>query len=329
MSDDQGAPMTDPYQVMPPLTAEEYDALRASIAAGYDPAHPVVTDEDGNVLDGHHRQRICAELGITPPAVVLPGLTAGQKHEYAVRANLARRHLTSAQKRELIAAELERDPDRSDREIGRLVGADHKTVGSVRRGEIPHPQRGHALPVGEVKYVKSLHARQDRRDGEQVIQRYQRDVYELPPITVARGRVLVDGFYRWQAYKRQGIAEIRVEDLGNLTDFEILRESVRRNSRHGLQRTSQDDAYAERLIASEGITRGRPTVTTDHPTPAEEGARVERDLRLAELGLPAPKPRKSNGCCRGCGCTRDECAIEAGVECCHACSHINPLQSGY
>jgi hypothetical protein len=139
LADEASHTVAQPYQVMPPLAEAEYEALKASIAAGYDPAHPVVTDENGIVLDGHHRRQVCAELGITPPVVILPGLTEDQKHDYAVRANLACRHLTQLQKRELIAAELERDPSRSDREIGRLCGADHKTVGAVRRGEIPHP----------------------------------------------------------------------------------------------------------------------------------------------------------------------------------------------
>jgi hypothetical protein len=137
-----GTEPEQPYQVMPPLAEAEYEALKASIAAGYDPAHPVVVDENGAVLDGHHRQQVCAGLGITAPIVMLPGLTEDQKHDYAVRANLACRHLTQLQKRELIAAELERGPGRSDREIGRLCGADHKTVASVRQsGEFPQTGR--------------------------------------------------------------------------------------------------------------------------------------------------------------------------------------------
>jgi len=128
------------YQVMPPLDDAEYDALRASIAAGYDPARPVVVDEHGVILDGHHRKRVCDELGIDPPTVVLPGLTEDQKRDYALRVNLACRHLSREQKRALIRAELDRNPQRSDREIGRLCGVDHKTVGVVRRGEIPHPE---------------------------------------------------------------------------------------------------------------------------------------------------------------------------------------------
>lgn len=132
-----------PYQLLPPLTDDEYTALKADIAERYDPAHPVVVDEDGNVLDGHHRFRACQELGITPPTVVLPGLTHEQKCEYALRANLARRHLTTVQKRALIRAELTRDGTRSDRHLGRLLGVDHKTVAAVRRegGEIPHSER--------------------------------------------------------------------------------------------------------------------------------------------------------------------------------------------
>lgn len=149
--------MNEPYQVMPQLTEPEYEALKASIAAGYDPAHPVVTDEDGNTLDGHHRQRACAELGITAPAVILPGLTEDQKHDYAMRANLACRHLTQAQKRELIRAELDRDGSRSDRAIGKLCGVDHKTVGAVRRGEIPHPDDLTMLALQVANRIEDRH----------------------------------------------------------------------------------------------------------------------------------------------------------------------------
>src|ERR1700694_5881422 len=51
------------YQIMPPLTAAEYAALKADIAAhGVQVA--VEMDEEGHVLDGHHRVRACQELAI-------------------------------------------------------------------------------------------------------------------------------------------------------------------------------------------------------------------------------------------------------------------------
>ena len=52
------------FQVLPPLSAEDYAALKSSIAAR-GVLVPVDYDEEGNILDGHHRGQICSELGIT------------------------------------------------------------------------------------------------------------------------------------------------------------------------------------------------------------------------------------------------------------------------
>jgi ParB-like chromosome segregation protein Spo0J len=52
------------YQVTPDLSPDEYQELKADIAArGVQIA--IEYDEDGNVLDGRHRLKACAELGIT------------------------------------------------------------------------------------------------------------------------------------------------------------------------------------------------------------------------------------------------------------------------
>jgi DNA methylase len=51
---------------------------------------------------------------------------------------------------------------------------------------------------------------------------------------------LVDGFHRWQAYRREGISEIAIEDLGNLADIQILKESIQRNAVHGHQLSMKD-----------------------------------------------------------------------------------------
>src|SRR5207249_2882923 len=62
---------------------------------------------------------------------------------YVISANLHRRHLDRAQKRELIAKLLATSPARSDRATAELAKVDHKTIAAVRddleaRGEIPH-----------------------------------------------------------------------------------------------------------------------------------------------------------------------------------------------
>ncbi len=91
------------YQIMPPLTAAEYAALKADIAAhGVQVA--VELDEAGNVLDGHHRVRACRELAIVNyPSLVRVGLTEEQKIEHALVLNLVRRHLTPVQRRAVVA----------------------------------------------------------------------------------------------------------------------------------------------------------------------------------------------------------------------------------
>ena len=131
-----------PYQVMPPLAADEFEALKADIAARGVQV-PVEYDDMGNILDGHHRVQACHDLGITHwPRLVRHGLTEQEKIRHARRLNLDRRHLDRERKRALIAAELRDAPAASDRGIGAGLGVDHKTVGAVRdaletTGEIP------------------------------------------------------------------------------------------------------------------------------------------------------------------------------------------------
>jgi ParB-like chromosome segregation protein Spo0J len=145
------------YQVMPALPAEDYEALKADIAArGVMVA--IEMDEYGNVLDGYNRIKVCRELGINDyPVVVRSGLSEAEKLTHARRVNLLRRHLSQEQRRQLVADELRGDPSRSDRQIAAGLGVDHKTVGAARdrlggTGEIPQLEKttgtdGKARPV--------------------------------------------------------------------------------------------------------------------------------------------------------------------------------------
>ena len=98
----------------------------------------------GEILDGHQRLRACRDLGITNyPRRIIGGLDEDGKRDHAIRANCLRRQLTRQQRRDVIAAELRRDPRRSNRLLAALVGADQNTVRSVRDrlvagAEIPH-----------------------------------------------------------------------------------------------------------------------------------------------------------------------------------------------
>ena len=51
------------YQVLPPLTDEEFAMLKADVALR-GVLIPIEYDEEGNILDGYHRVRACNDLGI-------------------------------------------------------------------------------------------------------------------------------------------------------------------------------------------------------------------------------------------------------------------------
>ena len=131
------------YQVMPDLTGEEYEELKEDIAQR-GVMVPIEYDEHGNVLDGHHRLKACAELGIADfPRVIRAGMSEQEKRTHARKLNMARRHLTREQKRGMIWEQLTETLEKSDRQIASGLGVSDKTVGSQRRelegrAEIPH-----------------------------------------------------------------------------------------------------------------------------------------------------------------------------------------------
>lgn len=121
------------YQVMPPLTEEEYNELKADIAAR-GVMVPIEYDEHGNVLDGHHRLQICAELGIRDfPKVIRAGMTEDEKRTHARKLNMARRQLNREQKQGLIREQLRETPEISDRKIATMLGTSHPTVAKQRQ----------------------------------------------------------------------------------------------------------------------------------------------------------------------------------------------------
>lgn len=174
--------MSDTYQVMPPLAPEDFDALKRDIGErGVMVA--VEYDEDGNILDGHHRVRACRELGIKDwPRITRRYADDAARRTQARRLNYARRHLDTAAKRALIADELRDRPQVSNRQIAADLGVDDKTVGTIREklvsnAEIPqssvverkgggtYPATKPSRPVVSAVSVPSFNLETQRRDA--------------------------------------------------------------------------------------------------------------------------------------------------------------------
>jgi ParB-like chromosome segregation protein Spo0J len=131
------------FQALPPLSPEEYHDLEQDILAN-GILVPIIVDEHGVVIDGHHRQKIAKDHNLPPcPSVKKTGFTDTEKRSMALSLNINRRHLTREQRRALVAESLKADPQLSDREHGRRTGVSDKTATKVRceleeSAEIPH-----------------------------------------------------------------------------------------------------------------------------------------------------------------------------------------------
>jgi ParB-like chromosome segregation protein Spo0J len=102
--------------------------------------------------DGVHRCEGARRAGLTNvlARLVAPAADCDPvefTYRYALgRSAISSLPLTRAEKRAAVRRLLEANPQASDREIGRLVGVDHKTVGRVRRGVSPPLSQMPELP---------------------------------------------------------------------------------------------------------------------------------------------------------------------------------------
>jgi ParB-like chromosome segregation protein Spo0J len=113
------------------LEGDEFGALVEDIAARGIIA-PIILFE-GKILDGRNRYLAAKEAGHRFTERDFRPLSPGLDAEaFVISANLKRRQLSSKQKREFIGKLIEAKPGLSNRALARLVGADDKTVASVR-----------------------------------------------------------------------------------------------------------------------------------------------------------------------------------------------------
>lgn len=128
----------NPYQVMPEMDDDAREALKEDIRRNgvEDPVH---IDENGNIIDGHHRVEICNELGIEDyPTKIHVGLSDQEKRDLAYRLNLQQRHLEHGQKQEIVEQYLVEDWDGIETQsaIAEKLGVSRQTVSKSKQNVI-------------------------------------------------------------------------------------------------------------------------------------------------------------------------------------------------
>ena len=178
-------------ELFPLMSEPELRELGEDIKARSGLTSPIAVVEQGDdliVLDGRNRldamelvgitldwknyERICPLLQIIPKEV--------DPYEYVIAANLRRRHLTSEEKRDLIAKVLKAKPEASNAAVAKQVKADDKTVAKVRgelesRSEIPNvnirtDSKGRKQPAKRKRRIgkeeKEFHEKREAREAK-------------------------------------------------------------------------------------------------------------------------------------------------------------------
>ncbi len=127
------------YQLLGWMSEDEFRSLKLSIAISGKMLTPIVVDENGDILDGHHRDLAYQQLTdegfkiVRPVPQIVTGLTEEEKRHFALRTNMVRRQITRQQRRQIIADEVRRSPDLANAWIAEVCGCDGKTVAEVRK----------------------------------------------------------------------------------------------------------------------------------------------------------------------------------------------------
>lgn len=130
-----GAAMPSPYQLFDVLPEHVEEALRASIER-FGVIVPVVRDQHGTIIDGHHRARIATDLGVEYPEDIVTVSGEDEAREIARHLNTRRRHLSGEQLREHIVMLAQRTTTAgvgklSQREIAQVAGVAPSYVNKV------------------------------------------------------------------------------------------------------------------------------------------------------------------------------------------------------
>ena len=119
------------YQLLPPLSQVERDGLKSLIVQN-GPMVPLETDEENNIIDGHHRLEIYNELGLAAyPTIARKFNSEIEKLAYVYKINEGRRQLSSGQKSDILKAKKilagQLKETHSQEKVGEMLGVARRT----------------------------------------------------------------------------------------------------------------------------------------------------------------------------------------------------------
>lgn len=155
--------MTTPFQLFDALDPATEAALRASIER-FGVLVPVVRDQHGNTIDGHHRARIAGEMGVQFRVDVVAVADEDEARDIARTLNADRRQLDPEHRRE-VAGDLV-SQGHSTTAVAKALGVSQSTVDRdvqqlTRAGKLQRPERTRGVD-GKVRRPPVVAAKNER-----------------------------------------------------------------------------------------------------------------------------------------------------------------------
>jgi len=130
------------------------------------------------------------------------------------------------------------------------------------------------IKVSDVIYREDLYPRS--LTSPEKVQDYAENLNILPPVEVNQQNILIDGWHRWTAHKKNEVQEILTTVTETMAEAEILELAIIRNSAHGLQLSRTDKQDNARKIY--------------HVTPAKDRQKKKEELaRMLSVSLRTVK----------------------------------------
>jgi len=117
------------------------------------------------------------------------------------------------------------------------------------------------LPVDAVVYREDLYPRSQTQ--HMMVQTYAENLDLMPPIEVNQHHILIDGWHRWMAHKKEQRLTIRARVTETLSDVHLLRLALHRNATFGLQVSRDDKMDKARKIYNGTPPREREQLKED------------------------------------------------------------------
>jgi ParB-like chromosome segregation protein Spo0J len=127
---------------------------------------PISRDKAGLILDGRNRLAACHKAGAQPRFVEV---VVDDPAAFVISRNIFRRHLTPAQKCDLLMKLIAMQPEKSNRQIAKTAGVNRKAVDRARAkaedvGQVAHVEKRTDTKGRKQSAAKAAATRQKNRD---------------------------------------------------------------------------------------------------------------------------------------------------------------------